>query len=549
MTGQGDDHISQVYITVDGTDVQTDLMRRLVYVEVDDNLLLPDMFVMCFHDQHVELIDSQTFALGKLVEIRARTSGGPVRLMNGEVTSLEPSFDTRRGPTLVVRGYDLAHRLHRGRKTRTFVQHKDSDIVQRVARECGLRVQVDATSEVHEYVIQDNQTDLEFLLGRARRVGYLLYVEDGVVNFRRTPPPPPQAPRLEWGVDLRELRVRVSAAEQVNEVVVRAWDPQNRSTIIGRATQSQVPPQVGQERQGGQAAQQAYQSQARQVIVNRIVQSQAEADTLAQAVHDEISGSYIRAEGACRGNPQVAAGATVNLVAIGNRYSGQYTVTRSLHRFDLEGYVTRFTVSGRRSDSLLELVRGPGDGRRDPGVVVGVVTDNTDPQGQARVRVSFPWLDDSQASAWARLVTPMAGDGRGIEFIPEVNDEVLVAFEHGDMNRPLVLGALWNGQDAPPQSSSDAVVGGQVNKRIIRSRAGHEITLDDTNDRGSITIVDSTGNNRITIDSVNNSLAIAAQGDVTIESQGQLTIRATRGIEIDAGGGQVEIKGSRISLN
>jgi uncharacterized protein involved in type VI secretion and phage assembly len=143
----------------------------------------------------------------------------------------------------------------------------------------------------------------------------------------------------------------------------------------------------------------------------------------------------------------------------------------------------------------------------------------------------------------------MAGNGRGIEFIPEVNDEVLVAFEHGDMNRPLVLGALWNGLDSPPHSSSQAVVGGRVNKRVIRSRAGHEITLDDSNDRGSITIVDSTGNNKIVIDSASNSLSVRAQGDITIESQGQLTIKATRGIQIDAGAGQVEIKGSRIALN
>jgi hypothetical protein len=109
-----------------------------------------------------------------------------------------------------------------------------------------------------------------------------------------------------------------------------------------------------------------------------------------------------------------------------------------------------------------------------------------------------------------------------------------------------VLGALWNGQDAPPQSSSQAVVGGKVNKRVIRTRAGHEIALDDTNEKGTITIVDSTGQNKITISSVDNSVTIEGQNSLTLQG-GQVAING-RTIKIEASG-TVEIKGAQIKLN
>jgi uncharacterized protein involved in type VI secretion and phage assembly len=84
------------------------------------------------------------------------------------------------------------------------------------------------------------------------------------------------------------------------------------------------------------------------------------------------------------------------------------------------------------------------------GVVIGVVTNVADPQGQIRVRVHFPWMDDAQETDWIRIATMMAGGGRGSMFMPEVQDEVLVGFEHGDTRFPYVVGFLWNGQDAPP---------------------------------------------------------------------------------------------------
>jgi uncharacterized protein involved in type VI secretion and phage assembly len=154
------------------------------------------------------------------------------------------------------------------------------------------------------------------------------------------------------------------------------------------------------------------------------------------------------------------------------------------------------------------------------GVVVGIVTNNQDPDKMGRVRVKFPWLSDSHESWWARIATPMAGGGRGIYFLPEANDEVLIAFEHGDVRSPYVVGSLWNGQDAPPATNSD----GQNNIRVIHSRSGHLIRLDDTNGDEKIEVIDKTGGNKVTIKSSDNSM--------NLECTGKMTLHASMGIEI-----------------
>ena len=157
------------------------------------------------------------------------------------------------------------------------------------------------------------------------------------------------------------------------------------------------------------------------------------------------------------------------------------------------------------------------------GVTVGIVTNNKDPDGLGRVKVKFPWLSQTEESYWARMLTPMAGNDRGIYFLPEVDDEVLVAFDQGNMNIPYILGALWNGQDKPPETNDD----GKNNKRVIKSRSGHQIILDDTKGKEKITIEDKTGKNKIVINSQDNSMDIKVEKDLTIETKGKIILKSS----------------------
>jgi uncharacterized protein involved in type VI secretion and phage assembly len=179
-----------------------------------------------------------------------------------------------------------------------------------------------------------------------------------------------------------------------------------------------------------------------------------------------------------------------------------------------------------------------------------------------RVKVKFPWLDDAEESWWARPATPMAGASRGMLFLPEVNDEVLVAFEHGDITRPFILGALWNGQDAPPKTNNEVVSSSKVNLRMLKTRAGHTISLDDTEGSEKITISDKTDNNKIEITSSDNGIAITADGDIKLTAKGKVAVDATGDATVDAQNatvtakqdatmtatGQLKLKGATVAI-
>lgn len=197
---------------------------------------------------------------------------------------------------------------------------------------------------------------------------------------------------------------------------------------------------------------------------------------------------------------------------------------------------------------------------RISGVVIGVVTNNQDPDNLGRVKVKFPWLSADDESFWARIAAPMAGKERGTYFLPEVDDEVLVAFEHGDIRFPYVLGALWNGKDAPPATNGD----GKNNVRMIKSRSGHVVKLNDEDGKETIEIIDKTEKNSIVIDTSKNTITITTDKDITLSaSKGTIKldaqnveIKSSSATKITASGdmnveatGTMTIKGQTVNIN
>ena len=190
--------------------------------------------------------------------------------------------------------------------------------------------------------------------------------------------------------------------------------------------------------------------------------------------------------------------------------------------------------------------------------VIGIVTDNKDPSKLGRVKLKIPILSEQDTTFWCPIIMLGAGKNRGWFFIPELNDEVLVMFEHGDLNRPLVVGALWNGKDKPPAKNP----GGNP-QRVIKSRAGSKITFDD--DKGQLIIEDGGKKGRITLDAKANKITIEAlDGDVCFQSPKDdmsivaqsIELTATSNLEIHAGGamawgagGSATIKSSSTTLS
>ena len=186
------------------------------------------------------------------------------------------------------------------------------------------------------------------------------------------------------------------------------------------------------------------------------------------------------------------------------------------------------------------------------GVVVATVTNNKDPEGLGRAKVRYPWSSESGESYWARVMSFMAGKERGAFFLPEVGDEVLVAFEHGDVEYPVILGSLWSGEDKPPEKNA----AGKNNIKKIRSRSGHELIFNDDKDAGQekleihtagghqmllddakgkekITIKDKSGNT-IEMDSIKNEIKIKSSMKISLEAQ-MIEIKANATLTLKGG--------------
>ncbi|MEY8199867.1 MAG: phage baseplate assembly protein V [Colwellia sp.] len=171
------------------------------------------------------------------------------------------------------------------------------------------------------------------------------------------------------------------------------------------------------------------------------------------------------------------------------------------------------------------------------GVVIALVSDNKDPKNLGRMKVRYPLLHSNLESGWVRMVSFMAGKDRGGYFLPEVDDEVLVAFQFGNINTPYVIGALYSGVDSPSQNNED----GKNNIREIKSRSGHVIRFDDKSSAEKIEIIDKTGNNKIMISSDDNTISISTDQDIKVEA-----LKGT----VAVSGQDIKLKGSNsISLN
>ncbi len=190
---------------------------------------------------------------------------------------------------------------------------------------------------------------------------------------------------------------------------------------------------------------------------------------------------------------------------------------------------------------------------RNRGVVTARVVDNVDPDSMGRVQIQFHWLNDGEQSFWARVATPMAGNEMGIYFLPEIDDEVLVAFEHGNIEYPIVIGSLWNGSALPSQENSN----GENNIRQIKSRSGHELTFDDTEDGKKLTL-QSSGSHKIEFDDSDNSITIeSSRGNTVVMDDDGITIEDSGGnsMKMEASGnmtikcnGDLNLEGTNITI-
>jgi len=571
------DHSLQALVTIDGAALSPELEPALESVLVDDHLHLPDMFLLTFRDIDRTVLTQAGVRIGSRVVITGSALGeqATTPLITGEVTAIEGEYDAL-GGRAIVRGYDPSHRFHRGRHTETWRNATDSDIARAVAKRAGVEVgAIDESATTHEHVSQANVSDWEFLQGRAREIGYEVAFADGRFEFRK-PSPASGAPgegdfesqdplQLVMGQELLEFRPRITSSEQVREVEVRAWDPIRKQVMMATAPAATGSAQLSTDpvRLAGTFA------DARLVSNRDPVATQSAVDAAAQALAERMGSSFAEANGVVRGNPTLRAGTPFSVSVVGDDFQGRYLATTTRHVFDRDGYRTEFSVSGRQDRSLLGLVGGGGPATTQPaggigsGLMVGLVTDVEDPERMGRVKLRFPSLSETYETDWVRVVSPGAARAAGLVFLPDVNDEVLVGFELGDVRRPYALGGLWNGVDKPPLG--DGLFDNGHNRRQgIVSRRNQRLVFFDGDGQEGISIITGDDKLRIALKQTGSQIHVYADGKVvieatqdveikgqasiSIEAQRQLTLKGSAGITIESSG-TVDVDGALIQLN
>lgn len=546
--------VAAVEVRVDGTPIDPRVAERLLEARVQDNLMLPDAFTLRLRDPHFELVDGTLFDVGAEVELRFAPTGAslPAPPFSGEVATIAPQFEAE-GCVLVVRGYDVSHRLHRGHNTRTFQDMTAGDIAAKVVGEAGLPIEVEPTADVYAFEQQSNETDWDFLWRLARRCSYELACSGKTIHFRSPGPSAGPPVKLDWGQNLRAFHPRATAVGQVKSVTVSGWDPKAGRRISASAQTAKLDSSIGLRRDdiagtlGGASA----------AVADEIVGSQGEADALAQSTLDRVANAWLEAEGTSRGNPHIRAGSEVEIGGVGTRFGGRYLVTKSTHVMrGRSGYQTEFEISGRSRRTLIDLLTPAAPAAYPGSLVVGIVTNVDDPDAMGRVRVKFPGLDERCEGWWARVAGVGSGPSSAVKMTPRVDDEVVVGFEHGDPRRPFVLGYLQRADGRQANGSAPAKLDLRSDEELAIAAAGDlRIAGEAKVDARASTDLALHAGGRLALTGDGARVTLAGpQGSVVIHKDGSIAISAAR-VTVDAASqldltsnGVVTLHGSQIML-
>lgn len=544
----------QVYplIYVSGQELSAKQREALAEMRIETELCLPGKVTMRLHDANAELAKSGDFALGSAVQVKM--PNGPV-LIDAIITGV--GFDGIIGSESVVRkegsrtaiselvitAYDKSILLGRTCSIKSHLTITASDLVSQIASAHGLTPQVDSTASTFA-VATVASTDLQTINSLADMMGLDWWIgPNHVLNFKK--PSTTSSATLTLGENsLRSFSAYMSGLAP-ETVTVRGFLPDgsqvNESSTLANAG---TWPTTSDEGLLGRIPGQRANIPGNGTVITSLrgVASTAEGTAIAKALTDRMAAAGVLARGHGDGNPNVKVGSSVTIAGT-EAVDGTYHVTKVTHVVRRDGFETRFVAGDRRPNGVVDML-----GRPDPvsmpirhdGLVVGVVTQLGDDSHKGLVKVKIPGLDNDVELQWGRFLVPGGGgsNARGFVALPEVNDHVLVGFEHGDVHRPVVIGGLYKTDN---QGDWD-VANGEVTKRRFKSRLGHVFSIGDGTEPADQNFVLQLADQKAVLSIAKDKVQLTTQA---------LPIKLTDGagsIEID-GQGNINIKGVKVSID
>ncbi|MGH8962012.1 MAG: phage baseplate assembly protein V [Jatrophihabitantaceae bacterium] len=532
-------------VSVNGSPLSAAHLDALVSMRIELGLCIIGRATLRFSDPGYSIAESREFAVGTTVELKvndAMTSQVQT-LMSGRVTGVSLEQRGMEQPELLVTVDDGASRLTRAVKPTTYVNMSYSDVIKKLAFDAGMSADVPSevgTSAPSEYLLQTGSA-LSYIDRIAQRMGMIWWADADELVLKAAGTSIGTA-TLTAGLDLIDFSVRASGLRPT-KVNVTGWDPAQQQ-VITEDVEAKAPDgastfvtgYVGTGPVSGLLAGEASTGDCAPA-------SQAEASALAASIVGDAADGAVIARGTSWGTARLKPAVTVQLSGAGPA-SGSYLLSEVEHVYSSRGFYTRWVAGPRRPIGLVDTLGRavPDPGLSVSGLVVGVVSNNGDDQNLGRVKVKYTSLAGEIESAWARVVSLGAGAGRGAVFQPEVNDEVLLGFEHADSRRPVVIGALYSKVKGLPEANK-IVADGKVGYRRITSRLNHVLEFADGSGPETQHVLLQVGTAQT------HKLRLGADAfDVEVADGKPVTIKAGSATFAINASGEVEISGKKVTI-
>jgi Rhs element Vgr protein len=489
--------------------------------------------------------DGSEFAPGAAITIAAGYGETVATIFEGVVVGMRLKIDGR-SPRLIVTCRDKAVKMTLGHKSKVSANVTDSAAISGLIGDAGLTADVAATSATHPELVQHRATDWDFLLARAEASGMLAWAEGGKVSVKAPNYSTAPALKVTYGIDLLRFDAETDARSQLQSVEAAGWSLAQQVAV--KATATTASGSGWGNLTGSTLA--AVAAPAVTGIDSSAALDDATLDAVAKARIARAELARLRGQVRFQGNAAAKLGTMLELAGLGARFNGKGLVCSVVHRIEAGNWTTEAGL-GLDPEWLTDRggARARAAGLTLPagGLQIGKVAKLTDdPDAQHRIQVKLP-LVGADASVWARLGGPYCSNAAGVMFLPEINDEVIVGFFDDDPSHAVVLGSLHSSTIPPPVAAAATnhiktiltpkklklELDDEKKKVTVATPGGNTLVLDD--EAGTIELACKNGN-KLTL----------ASGGITLDSVGDVTIKAKKGVAVQATA-DVTIKGMNVT--
>ncbi|MBN1987645.1 MAG: type VI secretion system tip protein VgrG [Prolixibacteraceae bacterium] len=563
-------------ILVDGEELSKSFQVMNVVIEKEINRIPTARIVLIDGDaasQEFKLSNEELFIPGKEVEIKAGYHSDEETIFKGLVIKHNLKIRSSRS-YLIVECKDKAVKLTIGRKNKYFYEGTDSDIIEEIIGSYGLEKEVESTNVTHRELVQYNVSDWDFCVTRAQANGKVLIVDDEKITVKKPGFEQAAVETVSFGATLLEFDAEMDARNQFQKVSSYSWNAADQEVLEIEANDPAVT--LNGNISAGDLASvinlENLQLKSGGATPDVELQEWADAKTLFNQL------AKTRGRIKFQGIPEVKPDTIIQLEGVGDRFSGKVYISAVRHQVTEGNWTTdaEFGINPKWFTETFDINDQPAAGLMAAvnGLQVGIVTQlENDPDGEDRILVRLPIVDNSVDGIWARVATLDAGENRGSFFRPEIEDEVIVGFINGNPNDAVVLGMMnSSAKPAPITATDDNHEKGFVTRSemkfifnddevsvTLETPNGNKMVISDAD--GGIKLEDENGNfiqmdsNGITIESAS-EIKYKSSTDVKVESGTNLELKAgaqfkaegSAGAEVSTSANAV-IKGSIVQIN